>query len=686
MNQNELLKMVRMSQDLVNGSIISTDLNSILIGICDLINIQNNEIEILKEKMSKREKFEEDLGNMKNDFEQKTMQMAQLQNQISIFANQTQTELMRSHQEIETIKTKLDEQFEESLEKIAESQKSSENQIHLLALKNNHSEDQIKKNIEEIAKQSEKLDFDLHDLKIQLNTYIMEQEKSKIELPIVVEKPKTIEVEKKHEEFDQSAFDSIRSQIDSIEEKIEKNQNSISEVHFLSQKSNNEIKMSEKRIQKLFNNETILLNDRISALEKQLQSVPEIQDLILSGKEIGLVQILQAIMRDSRRLDSFDQQVSSVRIECENVASGMVALSETVKKFNNQIFDFGREVKDNSNKIINDIELIKKFCKFLGKSVNNIVSDIAKITDGHHHLASTISLSADEISHLMSIVAGRRLKTLSLLDEINLEASDLSTDMNQKKIDLNMEKQIKLLEGEDLEVINDETLQKIDVPQYQKVIKPYKHSKSLNYYICENDECGYNEIANTKDYNINHIHILNLEELRVKVNDITDILVASNNSVNSKLEDMHKEIKKKMDSCNVDRLISKIQNLLKKIQTEIDQIKSQKSSLDHSSINKNENFSIKYSNTLNEKDIIFGSKSISTSTSIPLKSYQSSGMTRPNTAVTNSFLGKQIKKNYNDQNIQRKTKNKDLNNSIPIIQKTSSSKLASSVVSNPKDF
>ena len=220
MNQNELLKMVRMSQDLVNGSIISTDLNSILIGICDLINIQNNEIEILKEKMSKREKFEEDLGNMKNDFEQKTMQMAQLQNQISIFANQTQTELMRSHQEIETIKTKLDEQFEESLEKITESQKSSENQIHLLALKNNHSEDQIKKNIEEIAKQSEKLDFDLHDLKIQLNTYIMEQEKSKIELPIVVEEPKTIEVEKKHEEFDQSAFDSIRSQIDSIEEKF----------------------------------------------------------------------------------------------------------------------------------------------------------------------------------------------------------------------------------------------------------------------------------------------------------------------------------------------------------------------------------------------------------------------------------------------------------------------------------
>lgn len=57
-----------------------------------------------------------------------------------------------------------------------------------------------------------------------------------------------------------------------------------------------------------------------------------------------------------------------------------------------------------------------------------------------------------------------------------------------------------------------------------------------------------------------------IEDLRVKINDIGDIFVSSNDSVNSKFNDLSKEIKKKMDSSNIDCIISKIQNVLKKIQ------------------------------------------------------------------------------------------------------------------------
>lgn len=672
MNQEDFLDMLKQSQNLINGSIVSTDLNSILIGFCDIIIHQNKEIESLKDRINKMEKAEEGFSLMKLEFETKSMLISQIQNQLAVLANQTQAELIKSRQEMEIVKLRSKEYSEDVLQKLSELENSVDNQIHSFSLQNTHNEEKVKNSIDEFARQNEKLEYDLHDMKIELTTFLQEQKQSQIEIQTNIDSPKPQPVEIKNVDFDQTVIDDIRNQISSIEKKIEENQNVISEVHFGSQKFINEIKMSEKRIQKIIDDETNFINDRVGNLEKQFQSVPEIHDLILSGKEIGLKPILQAIMRDSRRLDSFDQQVSNVRIECENVARGMVSLSEKVQQFNNLMFDFSREVKSNSSKIILDIKSVKRFCKFLGKTVNNMVTDISKITDGHHHLTSTLELSTDEISHLLTLVAGRKIKTLSLLEEINVEASDLSTDINQKKIDLNMEYQIQLLEGENLEPVNDENITKIDVPLYQKVIKPYKPS------IIHNKN-NSNEALNTHEYDANFF-----EDLRTKVNDIANILVASNDSANSKFNDLSKEIKKKMDSSNIDRIISKIQNMLKKIQGEIEQIKSEK--LFSSSQNNNKNRNTK---SFDEKDFLFNSFSesrlISPSASIPLKSSQSSGIARPNTATSTSIMNKKIKKNYNEPNTQRKSKNNDLNN-IPIIQKVSSGKLASSVVSNPKNY
>lgn len=690
MSNEQILEMVRQSQDLVNGSIISSDLNSILIGFCDLINHQNEEIEKLKLKNILKEKAEQEMENVKKEFEGKNAQIAQLQNQLAILANQTQSELVRSRQETETIKIQFNEQINASLRKISEIENSVQSQIRSLALQNTHSEEKNRRTVEELSKQNEKIDFDIHDLKIQLNTFLEEQKQSKLELPVVIEKPIPPPVEEKNESFDSSKIGEIMDQINLIEKKIEDNQNEISEVHLTSQKIINNIKNSEKKTQKLFDDETSLINKRIDSLEKQFNSVPEIQDLILSGKEIGLKPILQAVMRDSRRLDSFDQQVCSVRNECENVANGMVALSESVKQFNHQLFDFGIEVKSNSNKIITDIKSIKKFCKFLGNTVSNLISDVNRITEGHHHLTSTILLFGDEVSHLMTLVARRRLKTLNLFDDINLEASDLCGDLSQKKVDGNIEKQIQYLEGQDLEAINQEKLKNIQVPEFQKVNKPYKASK-----IIFNDD---DEILGFQSNDMNPLVISSIEELRVKINDIGNILSTSNDSINTKFEDIHKEIKKKMDSDNIDRIILKIQNLLKRMQNEIEGIKSQKCSF--SSVNQNLNAK-KYSSMdmekirnaktyQNDNNILINSASearlVSSSAAFPLRPTQSSGIPRPSTAITASIMSNKPKRNYNENQTQRKSKNNDINNNIPIIQKASSGKLASSVLSNPKDY
>ena len=45
MNQEDFFDMLKQSQNLINGSIVSTDLNSILIGFCDIIIHQNKEFE-----------------------------------------------------------------------------------------------------------------------------------------------------------------------------------------------------------------------------------------------------------------------------------------------------------------------------------------------------------------------------------------------------------------------------------------------------------------------------------------------------------------------------------------------------------------------------------------------------------------------------------------------------------------
>ncbi|OHT02296.1 hypothetical protein TRFO_30619 [Tritrichomonas foetus] len=626
MSQEQLLHMIQETQQLVGGDIVSTQLNSILLGFCDLINQQQAEIEGLKTELTKRISEE----GLQQFFDAKSSQFTEMQTQMKIFQANNESALLKMKLETDNFRDMFTEKYGKSIDRLLGLEKSVDNQIHSFSLQNAQSEEKVNKAVTEIVSSNQSIISEFSQMKELLD------------------------------KFGLSTVERILNKITLIESRIDDNINELNNVKKENITEKEESKKITKKIQKSIENEVFCLNERLVALEKQYESTPEIQDLILSGEEVGLTPILQTVMRDSRRLDSFDQQVSSVRNEMENIANTVVSMNQTIHQFNHQIFDFGLEIQKNSTHFESQLDLLKNFMRFIGRTVSDLMTDMTKMSEAHYHLSSTTALAVDEVTHLINNATGQTFRNVSTLDEVALEANSISADLSQKRVNLDMSKRIGTIDGKSIEGMKE--IKTIEVPSYEKVLKPFKISKKVQ-------EAGGGQVVQA---NINDpLIMLSLEELRFKVDETEKTLIRLNETVNEQFENTKKIINQKMDSNSVDRIISRLQNSMKKIQIEIGEIRTNESTFFPDELK-----------TIPDNASI---QSCMTSRSLQLKT-QPTALTRPSTANPISFMCANAKKNYNEPKSQRRPNHKKDKNSVPVVPKiNTTNKLASAFLSNPKD-
>lgn len=655
----ELLQMIQDSQNLVNGDIVSTQLNSLLIGFCDLFNKQQSEIDGLKKELQNSKEIE---AIQRKNSEGKDQQFIELQNQFLLLRNELQTAVAQLNQQSTFFKTQIEENSTRNSNKLSEIENSVDSQISLMTLQNSKSEEKTKKAVNEVIESNNKITSQFDEIKQLLEKYGL------------------------------STIDKLIEKISIVEARLDDNYNQIFEIRADTIKMSEDAKKAEKTMEKSIHDEVFLLNAKIKEMENSIAAAPEIQEMVLTGEELGLGQILQTVMRDSRRLDSFDQQVSSVRNECENMANGLASFGEAMKQFSHQIFDLGLEIKRTTTGISNEINGIKNFSRYVGKTVYEMLNDMIKMSDAHYHLTSTTTLSLDEITNLLSKIIGRKIQSLSTLDDINIEANSIKDELTQKKVELNMFEHMKSLDGKTIEIISEEKLTRKEVPEYEKIMKPFQGSVKLKEAAEEANKD--NSMAKKIQQETDVLLMITLEDLRVHVNDMEKMLFSMDKTFKDQFDEVQNQLKCKMGIEAVDRIITKMQNSLRKMQIQIVDIERNDYLMSKGVGSQNLHQDIDNVSMKSFPDDISISSAV-TSTSLNIKPSKLSGIGRPSTALPISIKCQQIKKKFDDPNqiqtqrkiITRKSNSQNTNNSVNLSPKGNNhTKLASHYVSTlPKE-
>ena len=233
-----------------------------------------------------------------------------------------------------------------------------------------------------------------------------------------------------------------------------------------------------------------------------------------------------------------------------------------------------------------------------------------------------------------------------------------------KRMNIDISKRINTLDGKLFGSKKDIELN--EIPPYEKVLKPFKVSDKVK-------EALGNQATETPQYYDDSFIISSLEELRVRVNEIEKTLTNVNDSVKVQFENTQDEIKKKMDAGSVDRIVTKMQSSLKRVRGEIEEMRSPS------------NLPVINDIKVIQNDLSGFDGSIS-SQMIPVKKRGIS------TANPLAYMSAQAKKNFREQNSEKRRNGRGHSNSSlgrrgdSILPRMVNSKLASSIVEEPRDY
>jgi predicted nucleic acid-binding Zn-ribbon protein len=302
------------------------------------------------------------------------------------------------------------------------------------------------------------------------------------------------------------------------------------------------------------------LNARVGRFEVECAPLPDLQDILDQDGDLSLEAILRSLFRNTRRLDHFDVNVNTIRAECENVASGLIDIRQVVQKFNHQIYDFGLEVQRNTEHIDMTFRSVKSVLTTLGTLVSTNVTDMSRLGDTAAHLSATANSAVDEIVHLLNLVSGRTFQSVPSLDEVALEATELSTELQTTRAGLDIPKVLRTLDGCELGPMA--RPQEVAVPSFQRKIK---RTKSI--LLSPERQSVVSESATPES-----LILLSMEEIRVRIDQAEQMILAATSAVNDDCGSMRHLITEKIDSPSFDRVVKKLEGMLVKVQKDVNRI------------------------------------------------------------------------------------------------------------------
>lgn len=365
LSTESIIAQLKNTNSLIDGSLIADSLKSILVGLCDLVTQQQQEMSNLKELISKStpiDTYNTSINDLTKQIQDtKVFCTTQFSQISSNFTNIKDNVITPMHNIL--VQNQADFQ-----NKASELEKSLNNQTNLVFEQCSAITKNQKEQINQIMLQLENLNKD----------YLITK--------TTVEELKVI---------DSHAIDKRLSAIDKTVKETEK------KISELSAKEEKFEKYVNDQIQNEYNKNFSKLFEDLDEL-KQLQGSRKVssQEIKINDPE----SLILAVERNSRRLDGVDQIISGIKLDYSNTKDIISTYRTVLITFKESLYEISTDNDESQRTVSKKLSKISEFINFLSNHMNQIYDFISTLSKYQLNLSESSSKGFDQLKSIFHLI------------------------------------------------------------------------------------------------------------------------------------------------------------------------------------------------------------------------------------------------------------------------------------------
>lgn len=519
MSVNKITELLK-NHSIIDYNLISDSLSSILSEMCQIITDQSNELDSIKKQlpnfaikaeMEQKLKLQNDLITNNQTGLNNLCQITQ--QKLETVAQTIQLNAENADKQISDIKDQIDSETSQKIKEI-------QGDFYL-------TNQQIKEFQNSINNQKTEIEENKNGLK-EVNDFLNKAQDQSIEvvsakLEQLIEKVSQLEEENKNDR------DSLHTNIDEIKVNVEK--------------INNESKTEFELIEKDLRNVRSIVVD-----------TPAIDFEGTVDTEV----VVRAIQRDSRRIDSFNETINSIRQENNLIKHFFAEMAQCLQMFQLNMLDFVAEHNKTKKEILLLNDDNTKRCKALKNNFFTCSANIQNVLEATMNGMNLVSSTFSQVFSFLGKITPRPLPLFKDFDDTLIEFQKLCdsiTTQNEKNEELNKQEENKSPRSVPDELFKISPVQLPDVSQllnqkFSAISRFDKHDKK--------EENSVKLIGSGVDI-----------ELRQDVNNMKSKVDESYETVTHLRDTIESKIESKVDAISMERMMEKMRAMITKLRDQI---------------------------------------------------------------------------------------------------------------------
>lgn len=531
------IKEILNDHTIIDYNLMSDSLSNILIELCSIITNQEKEFEFIKSEMAKfaiKSEIEEQLKRSNNSSNIATNDLSNVMGSVNAKFDQISNLIDSNNKTIENKFQNMEKQINEKTD-----QKISELQGEYFI-----TSQQIK----------------------DLTNYFKNQK-------ILIE-DNTNNINKINEILKQDpdqTVDIVAGKVNDLAQKVEEIKNEIKINNLASTSQIEENQQTFQQFQDSTKTEIAQLGNSIKELKKIIVEAPSIE---FDGA-VDTEALMRAIQRNSRRLDSFNQTISSLRDDNQEVRNLFIELANCFQKLQFNLLDFVKEHNKTKKDIIAVFDENSQKIKHLKATVSLSSNNMKKVIEASLKGINQISTSFSQIVSFLGTITSRSLPLLGDFDDNVLEYQhllDSLTDYNEK-----MEEANKKESQKECMTVSDNVFKVpiVTIPDLKTILSrtappPAATTSQANQSVKSENNAPAN-LPRTAGLAAPQSAVIDIG-LMQEVREMKDRLDESLSTMTNLSETIDGKIENKVDNAQMERVVDKLRTMVNKLR---DQMTSQ---------------------------------------------------------------------------------------------------------------
>ena len=394
-------------QELVMGNVMTKNLSDVLLGLCDLVkNVQNQLLNV--QNTMETVVTSKDFLDERNKRNQQISQFEERLNSLDSIFHETDMKRIRRDDELDEKINAINDELRAAINKTAEELGEEYKTQQLIFVQN--------------YKTNDKKNKELKDSIDSINTTIGSiQEEIK-----ALDTNSVYQLTKKIGDFE-SDLNQFKTDFESYKEK--------------NNKEFNVYKKDKEDEQSILNEKFNKFNERLERVENEVMVLPDAKD-ITTVNNPDLAPILRSIQRDSRRIDSFDAQMSKLKLEFQETKETTQNCCNIIGDFSNEMGETKQEIGKTRTEFYCELQRHHGIMKKISDQITELWKSTQKISKNQADGFNQISLNNDSLSHMLAVITKQTPKNADFLEDIIIKSNQDKLDIDELIISNDLEKDL----------------------------------------------------------------------------------------------------------------------------------------------------------------------------------------------------------------------------------------------------